>query len=144
MEFIFEHITQFPGCTDSSVCVLVKSKTEFTIGDICITDLEKQYDCIFEDHTDLESTFRGDNLYELCYKEELTHPWFMNLFFVKYGTKEETPLTVGKLIEVLKSFPEDLEVWIDSYGDQAMYPLSTASLWKDILILEHVPVKEEK
>lgn len=51
-------------------------------------------------------------------------------------------MKVAKLIEVLQSFPGDVEVWIDSYGDQAMYTLSTASLAtidnETIIILEHV------
>ena len=51
-------------------------------------------------------------------------------------------MIVSKLIERLQSFPGDLEVWIDSYGDQAMYTLSAASLEtvsnETIIILEHI------
>lgn len=57
-------------------------------------------------------------------------------------------MKVAKLIEVLQSFPGDLEVWIDSYGDQAMYTLSAASLEtvdnETIIILEHVEDTDAK
>ena len=88
-EFVFEHITQFPGCTDSSVCIFVKAKEEFTIGDIKITDLEEKYNCVFEDFTDCERIFLDGCPIAPTYTDYETYPWFMNLFFVKYGTKEE-------------------------------------------------------
>lgn len=62
-------------------------------------------------------------------------------------------MQVSKLIERLQSFPGDLEVYIDSYGDQAMYSCDAASFTtyeslegnqETMIVLEHVPTDDDE